>query len=449
MRLLLSLPTTPPTPPGTVCTPGKQGVPDSIVGQLLCGQYATHAPQHAYQWLSGHWPHLAALLALVVALRVAWAVARVVAWRCHARAARFLEIVPPVTATPAATLGLWRLLATVLPRPSRLTLRPARLVWEVATTPAGMRCGLWIPPGVNPTAVARIAQRAWPGARLTQAPPPALPPGYPAAGRVLRPARPEWLPLLDNPDRQPSRWRDGPEVAEDRMRAVFDGLAAAGRTGGGLLQVVVQRAPKHRVAVLRHATLHPTRARHGSGSLRTLGLATRALQALIRAVLDLVAPGPTQRSVAHARAVDPYAAELTRDARAKYATSPHLLVEIRAIAAGATRGAARAAAADITSGYALLSAHLRPHYLRRAHTAARSRWVPERRMWLATVPETAAVAGVPAEPSVFGLPAAAARHRPRGRDTWHTRHRPPQPHPGTGEPEDPDTPTSTSPWRPR
>ena len=40
-------------------------------------------------------------------------------------------------------------------------MRPARLVWEVAADPDGMRAGLWLPPGINPTAVVRLLQRGW------------------------------------------------------------------------------------------------------------------------------------------------------------------------------------------------------------------------------------------------------------------------------------------------
>jgi len=66
-------------------------------------------------------------------------------------------------------------------------------------------------------------------------------------------------------------------------------------------------------------------------------------------------------------------AEQARQARAKHGQAPHLLVAIRAFATGPTTGAARAAAADITSGYTLLSPRWRPRRLWRAVTAARAR----------------------------------------------------------------------------
>jgi hypothetical protein len=198
---------------------------------------------------------------------------------------------------------------------------------------------------------------------------------------------------------------------------VFDGLAAAGRTGGGLLQVHVARAPRHRVAVLRRASVNPQRVRRQRGGARLLILALEALRAGISGLLDLVTPGTLPSKTSSGR-TDPVAAEQARQARAKHAAGPHLLVAIRATTTGPTRAAARAAAADITSGYSLLSPHWRPHRLRRAATAARSRWVPEAAMQLAAVAETAALAGLPVEPSAYGLPSAASRRLPATRDIF-------------------------------
>jgi hypothetical protein len=133
----------------------------------------------------------------------------------------------------------------------------------------------------------------------------------------------------------------------------------------------------------------------------------------------------------------------------KYADRPHLLVAIHAYATGPTRGAARAAAADITSGYSLLSAHWRPHRLHRAARDAARRRVSETRMHLATTAEVAALAGLPAEPSTYGLPAAPSRRLAPTRDTFTTSEQPPAArtttrHPITPDderPDDEDTPT--------
>ncbi len=383
----------------------------------MCGDYLLHAPHTLWLFARSHWLPLLALAALMTAARVGWRVWRRRLWRHAARSAVWLEIVPPVTATPAATYALWQLLATVLPASRRLTARARRLVWEVHATPTGMRAGLWVPAGINPTAVMRALHRAWPGVRAEQAPPPRLAPERPTVGVALRSTQPDWLPLVD--DAAPPtarRWESAP-LEDDRIRAVFDGLAAAGRTGGGLLQVHVARAPRHRVAVLRRASVNPQRVRRQHGGPRLLILALEALRAGISGLLDLVMQGPSGSGHPSGR-TDPVVAEQARQARAKHAAGPHLLDAIRATATGPTLAAARAAAADITSGYSLLSAHWRPTRLRRAVTVTNGRWIPEKAMQLATAAETAALAGLPAEPSAYGMPAAGSRRLPASRDVF-------------------------------
>lgn len=406
---------TPPDP--TTCVPGRDGIPDSPLGRLLCGDYVTDAPAALRHLVLVHWLLLLATFALLAGIRVAWGLHRRRVWHRHAAQARWLEIIPPVTATPAATLGLWRLLATLLPAPRRLALRPHRLVWEVHATASGMRCGLWIPPGVNPTAVTRILHRAWPGARADHAAPPTVHGGDAVFAVRLQPTRPDWLPLVDDAiSPAASRRREFASPEEDRIRAVFDGLAAAGRTGGGLLQVMVGRAAGRRVAVLRRATVSPQRAFRSRGSIHAVALAATVARTGVAAVLDVLTPG-TSRSPS-GRAADPYHAELARQARTKYAVAPHLLVAVHATASGPTTEAARAAAQDIASGYSLLSPYWRQRRIRRAAISAATRWTPTSRMVLASVAEVAALTGLPAEPAAHGLPSAAARRLPVGRDVF-------------------------------
>jgi hypothetical protein len=425
----VAVPHTPPTPapsippPGPVpggCTPGRDGIPAGPFGHLICGDYGgsiAHAPAALWHAARVWWPLLLTVAVCVLAARLAWAWWRRHTWRRVAEQAVWLEVVPPVTATPAATLALWRLLATLLPAARRWTVHPRRMVWEVHATTAGMRAGLWLPPGANPTAVLRVLRRAWPGVRAEQTAPPKILGEYPAAGVTLRSAQPDWLPLVDDPEPpRPRRWEYAPPE-DDRIRAVFDGLAAAGRTGGGLLQVHVARAPRHRVAMLRRATVDPRRVRRQRGGARLVILALEGLRALLSGLLDFITPNPPTGS-RHADPMDPVVAEQARQARAKHGQAPHLLVAIRAFATGPTTEAARAAAADITSGYTLLSAHWRPRRLWQPVAAAHARWVPEGRMQLATVAETAALAGLPAEPSAYGLPAAPSRRLPPNRDTF-------------------------------
>jgi hypothetical protein len=143
------------------------------------------------------------------------------------------------------------------------------------------------------------------------------------------------------------------------------------------------------------------------------------LRALILGVLNVVTPGPSSSSTRRTTH-DPYLVELARQARNKLTAAPHLLVAVYATGAGPTKAAALSAAADITSGFGLLSAHFTRRRLRGGTTAAVTRWVPEARMSLAAVAEAAALAGLPAEPAAYGLPAAASRRRPGNRDIFRT-----------------------------
>lgn len=394
------------------CTPGAEGMPDGLLGRILCGDYPAAV---WWQTLAGRWPLLLAAVCVAVAVRLVVAVLRRRRWSHQAAQARWLEITPPVTATPAATVGLWRLLATLLPAPAWWRKAPAaRLVWEVAASGDEMRCGLWVPPGVSTTAVIRVLQRAWPGTRVEHAVPPQLPAGRPVAAHQLRPAAPEWLPLVDDlPPASTSRRDTATE--EDRLRAVFDGLAAAGRTGGGLLQVHLVRAPRRRVAALRRATVDPTRARR-AGRGRAAGLALAGLTAVVRGLLDLATPGKTspQHQPGGRQSVDPYAAQQAQQARTKYGQPPHLLAAVYAAGLGPTKAAARAAAADISSGYGLISAQLTRRRLFRACTVLNQRRATLAAMMLVSVAEAAALAGLPAErPPRTGCrpppPAAVAR----------------------------------------
>jgi hypothetical protein len=396
------------------CSPGTNGIPDGVPGHVVCGTWVSELAT-----VAGWWPLLAALAAAGLAARLGWAVWRRRAWRRHAGRARWLEITPPTSATPAATVQLWRLAATLLPAPRWWQLRPARLVWEVAADADHSRCGLWVPPGVSPAAAARVVQRAWPGARLDHTEPPMLPTGdVPVAAHRLVVTQPEWLPLLEDPPPvAPRRHTEAGSEEQDRLRAVYDGLAAAGRTGYGMLQVHISRAPASRVAMLRRATTNPRRA-HRPSLARSL---FAVLAGVVHIVLDLATPGPSASGHRQPQA-DPYAAQLTAAARVKLAAPPHLVTAVYAAAAGPTLGAAQAACADITSGYGIFATHLARRRLHRPRQVVNHRWTPISRMWLVSVAEAAALASLPAEPAAYGLPQAAARRRPAARDVWTPSH---------------------------
>jgi hypothetical protein len=410
----------PPSPgpvpdPVGVCVPGRDGVPGSILGHLMCGTWGEGAATGVWHLVRDRWPLILLATTALVAARVGWVMWRRRVWRRHAAGARWLAITPPVTATPAATVGLWRLLATVLPAPGRWSLRPTRLVWEVVADPDGTRCGLWVPPGVNPTAVLRALHRGWPGVRAEQTTPPRVPITGAVVGLEVRPPHPDWLPLFASSPNNRSTF-DTSRPEDDRVRAVYDGIATAGRTGGGILQVHISRAPAHRMRVLRRAMTNPDRAGHTRGVVRVVGLIADGLRMLMLGVLDVITPGSSARSAPSVR-TDPILAEQARQARAKHADAPHLLVGVYAVATGPRKAAALAAAMEISSGFASLSAHF-AHRRLRYLTAAARRWIPADRMSLASVSEVAAMAGLPAEPAAYGLPGAASRRRTPIRDTF-------------------------------
>lgn len=401
------------------CVPGQNGIPGSVIGDLLCGTWGQNAPETLWHSLRDWWPLWAAGIAILMALMVAWRAWKRRVWRKHIRAARWLEIIPPVSASPAATIGLWRLLATLLPAPARWSLRPARLVWEVRADAHGMRCGLWLSPGITATAVRRNLESAWPGVRVEETAAPRVAVTATSTTVALRPTQPDWLPLVeDPPTATPRSWANA-QPDEDQLRAVYEGLAAAGRTGGGLLQVHLSRAPAYRLRVLHRAMTHPERARRPSGTLRVAVLLTDGLRTALLGVASLFMPGPSSHTNHRRTTVtDPYLTELARRARLKYGAGPHFLVAVFATAGGPTKEAARSAAAAITGGFGLLSAHFTRRRLRRGAAAAADRWVRPPQMSLAGVDEVAALAGLPIEPALHGLPAAASRRRPGGRDVF-------------------------------
>lgn len=393
----------PPTTGSTGCSPGTGAIPDGVPGQVLCGTWISDIAA-----VAGWWPLPAAIIATALAVRLGWAALCRQAWRRHTRRAQWLEITPPATATPAATVQLWRLAATLLPVPRWWQPRPARLVWEVAANVDRSRCGLWVPPGISPVATARIVQRAWPGARIHHTPAPRLPAANVAvAAHRLIVTQPEWLPLLeDPPPNTPSRRSEHGADEQDRLRAVYDGLAAAGRTGYGLLQVHISRAPASRVAMLRRATTNARRA-HRPNIARGL---FAAASGMAHTLLDLLSNHPPSGG---RNGSDPYTTQFSAAARTKLADPPHLVTAVYAAAAGPTQAAAQAACADITSGYGIFATHLARRRLRQPQQMINHRWTPIRRMTLVTVAEAAALASLPGEPAAYGLPQAAARRRPQ------------------------------------
>jgi hypothetical protein len=443
-----SLPTTPVHPTG--CTSGADNIPPGWLGRIICGDLLPHAGHASVKQLAAHYaPYAVAAVALLVAARLGWAWAKRSAWRRSAVRAVWLEIVPPISATPVTTVALWQSLAQNLDTPSRFTLRPRRLVWEVHATRNGMRCGIWTPPGINPTAVIGQVQRAWPGARIAAGAHPLLPQARPTVGLRLVPLRPEWLPLVADEILAPvltrTVWRSIVDEQGDRMRGVFGALGTAGRGGDTVLQIVVGKAPYRRWKLAKVASSDPAaarRARH-SGGARVVGLALDGLLAAVRLTLDAVvsllstgsssrASTPRGGSRPEGRLQDPVMRKEAHDAHTKFAAGARLLVGVRVVTTGETRKAARATAEGVVGGFAYLGGHLGRVRQRRTRSVAAWRTATEAELMLATVAEVAALAGLPTEPAAYGLPAAASRRRGPGPDNWRPT--------GGNRPDGPDEP---------
>ena len=269
---------------------------------------------------------------------------------------------------------------------------------------AGMSIRLWVPGTIPPGLIERAVEAAWPGAHTVTAPAaPPLPAGAAVAAGALRLARPDILPLSTGHD---------PEAP---LRALAG--AAAGLADGehAVLQLLTRPVTGARLRKARRAA-----RRQRSG--QTARLASR--------LLDLASPGHrASRSRAGAR--DPDLAAEIRETTAKLA-GPQWETLIRYAVAttapaqardGTGRWERRAAAAQqaarlrglahaLASATALLTGRnwLARRRLRRPAAAIGSRRLAKGD--LLSVPELAAIARLPADPSLPGLARAGARAVP-------------------------------------
>lgn len=420
--------TTSSEPTAPACEPGRDGIPDSLPGRVLCGDYGTTLdPTAIWQHITAYAPVVFAALAALAVARVGWHTLRMLSWWHPKHPPRWLQITPPVTATPTNTLLLWHHMATLLPAARPWQEVPAHLVWEVHATGQAMRCGIWVPPGISTIAVGQKITDAWPGARITEAPPPLLPQTGHVAARRLAGKHPDWMPLLDPALLPALTGRATPEF--DLARGVYSALAAAGRVRDGLLQVIITRATRRRDAILRKAASDPARAGRVAtpAALRLLLLVLRGVAAVIRAGFNLFdsETGTHRHHMRPRRDEDPDLDVQRGHARARLAAGPHFALTVRTAAAGSTRSAARAAADAIAHGYGPLGTELRTRRVPLPRLLLATRWAPRSHYQLATAAEAAALTALPAEPSLHGLPAAAAKTRPPAGGTWTASNPPP------------------------
>ncbi len=359
---------TPPSPPPALHGPVVRFLSDP--GAWL------HGLEHGLAQVAAFAARLAPVVGVAgVALGILVLLARRVI-RAQGGDGAFVELLVPAEVDLAGTVAFWRRVHAAAARRRR---GRAWVSFELAGSPAGVRIGIWVPPGTSPQAISAAAGASWPGAvTVVGRPPAALGPGR-VAGGALRLAGAEWLAL--SADREP-------------LRGVLGALADCGVGESGVVQVCARPARHRRLARARREVLAARAGRSTSGLGR---------------LLDLV----DSRNVPKASvAVDPLRSAEVRAGVAKMADAPAWEVALRYGVAGPgacrpDRARLRARAWALADSFGVYggSNHLRTV---RLHGAARV--LAERRPGrgqLMGTSELAALAHLPTE-RIAGLTEAGA-----------------------------------------
>jgi hypothetical protein len=400
----------------TTAIAGKHGFPAGCASSFLCdpgGQYSklSHTLLRVLAEFAGMARYVALVAIVILAVVVVTAGRLRAMHRAQlARQARWIEICCPADVSATGGAVLWRLLATRLAS-GRIVRRRHRIGWELRATPAGVRIGLWVPPGVSAAAVAAAISEAWPGAQartMSAMPARTAQPAQFAAIR-LRPAAPDWLPICSL-DRPLSR-RELPLDA-DLLRVVFAALSECRSADISLgVQIVVRLTGRGH---MRRSTAAMRRLR---GLPPTLGLARRTPFAFFDLVTgtELAA---SRRAVISPQLAHPLGQVRLRALAAKAAAGPHFEVAVRVIASGGTPAVRRDLMYSVASGFGLVTLDAPVAVdlaVRRIWFPAGqidTRYAPGRHRFTASLPEIAALARLPAEPARYGLKIAAARRIP-------------------------------------
>jgi len=295
-------PTAPPTipPPGPDPRNSPLGRFLRHPGQTTAG-WGHHLLHLAHAVLAAAWPWLPAAAVVLVAAVVA---ARRWRWRRLSEGARYVAILPPPEADLAGAAALWANLHGLLrPRWRALVSGQPHVTFELAWSGRMLRIGMWVPGVIPPGLVERAVEAAWPGARATPTPPdPPLPLDLNLSALVeggeLRLALPECFPLRADHDSDPLRGLLGAAGALDDHEAA-------------VVQVLARPAGARRLARLHRA----------ARAVRTGQRPTLAGR-----LAELVTPGPAASTRAYAQ--DPTLAVDVRAILAK-AASPGWITAIR------------------------------------------------------------------------------------------------------------------------
>jgi hypothetical protein len=409
---------TAPTP-----TPDSGG---GVVGPLLRdpGGNLSRLVHHAGTLVAGHAPPV--LAALAAAVLLAGAARRLLYRHRHHIAlvdARLVEILTPPEVDPDGAQRLWgNLVGLLRPAWRRLTDGQPHLVWQYAFTPTGATLSLWIPGAIPPGLVERAIESAWPAARtrtVRPAPDP-IPTTATATGGTLRLHRAEVLPLRI-------------DAGDDAVTALLGAATGLAATERAAVQVLARPVTGRRTRA-GHRAAQQLRAGRPLRS-RTAGL----LASIVEFVVDVALLRPTRPSTGP---VDPGALDTARAVLGK-AAGPQYEVAVRYAAADTTptsprdpahraqtpraqtprtrasRALARAARDRVrgrvhalASVYALYTGHNGFTRRRLRHPAQA---LTDRRLdrgQLMSVPELAALARLPADPTAPGIRRAGARSVP-------------------------------------
>lgn len=339
------------------------------------------------------------------ALGTARALARWHTRRALARGGRQVHILAPPSVDPTAGRALWANLSGLM-RPwwRRLLAPQPHLAFEYTWTGEHLTISLWLPAPVPEAMIRRAVEAAWPGAHTTtsKATPP-LPhdtaaPAQAVTGGTLRLARPEVLPLECDHKTDPLRallgaatgLRPGESCAVQLLARPVTGrrrrraTRAAGRLKAG-------RHPGRLIALLDLLTHRPQRG--------TTDRFDPAHAAEVRAVAEKLS-GPLWETSLR------YAVTATAQRVHPSDGGPPLLSPAPQVLRAQARGRVHA----LASAFSLFAGRnwYARHHLPRPGQALAARRFP-RRGDLLSVPELAALAHLPLDPSAPGLTRAGAR----------------------------------------
>ncbi|MBF8190578.1 TraM recognition domain-containing protein [Nonomuraea sp. K274] len=357
--------------------------PDAVLDQVL-------------DWLTAYyWQILALVIGVEMFGVLLHAGAVQLRHRSLLRGARCVEILaPPVANLPGAE-ALWgNLIGLLRPSWKRLVFGQPHLAFEYSFGAGGVKIALWVPGSVPQHLVEHAIEAAWPSSRtaIHKADPPVPIDGYATGGQLLL-ARAERLPIRHH-------------HSGDPLRALLG--AAVGMPGW------------------QHACVQVL-ARPATGR-RLISVWGGATARLVRALLDLLVPGPRHvgrptgdrvarlEETAEAQAIRDKAHHSRYEVAIRYAVQADEPTPADLAAAKAVheirRNAIRGRAHALASAFALFSGHNRLERRRLFRPAERLAVRRMSRGYLLSVPELSAIAHLPLDAAVPGLQRAGANTVP-------------------------------------